>query len=52
MDPSDPSATDAARSGGENGDLRLIRLGWAPTDAEPLPASPRRPLGDVIEWVR
>ncbi len=30
----------------------LIRLGWAPTDAEPLPASPRRPLGDVIEWVR
>jgi len=24
----------------------LVRVGWAPVDAEPLPATPRRPVGD------
>jgi nitroreductase len=28
----------------------LLRIGWAPPDAEPLPATPRRPLSDVVEW--
>jgi nitroreductase len=28
----------------------LLRIGWAPVDAEPLPATPRRPLSDVVTW--
>lgn len=27
----------------------LLRIGWAPVDAEPLPSTPRRPLEDVVE---
>lgn len=26
----------------------LLRIGWAPVNADPLPATPRRPLGDVV----
>lgn len=26
----------------------LLRIGWAPVDAEPLPATPRRPLKDMV----
>jgi nitroreductase len=29
----------------------LLRLGWAPVDADPLPSPPRRPLADVCEWL-
>jgi hypothetical protein len=29
----------------------LLRVGWAPVNAEPLPATPRRPLLDVVEYV-
>jgi hypothetical protein len=29
----------------------LLRVGWAPVNAEPLPATPRRPLEDVVEYV-
>jgi nitroreductase len=29
----------------------LLRIGWAPVSADPLPATPRRPLEDVIEWL-
>ncbi len=29
----------------------LVRVGWAPVDADPLPATPRRPLGDVVKYV-
>jgi nitroreductase len=28
----------------------LLRIGWAPADADPLPATPRRPLSDVVTW--
>jgi nitroreductase len=28
----------------------LMRVGWPPVDAEPLPSAPRRPLGDVCQW--
>lgn len=28
----------------------LLRVGWAPVNAEPLPSTPRRPLSDVAEW--
>lgn len=30
----------------------LLRVGWAAVDAEPLPATPRRPLPDVAEGLR
>ncbi len=26
----------------------LLRIGWAPVNADPLPATPRRPLGEVV----
>jgi nitroreductase len=29
----------------------LLRIGWAPVNADPLPATPRRPLADVVEWL-
>lgn len=28
----------------------LLRVGWAPINADPLPATPRRPLVHVVEW--
>ena len=27
----------------------LLRIGWAPANADPLPATPRLPLGEVVE---
>ncbi|AKN17833.1 hypothetical protein MHAE_07129 [Mycobacterium haemophilum DSM 44634] len=27
----------------------LLRIGWAPVNADPLPSTPRRPLADVVE---
>ncbi len=29
----------------------LLRIGWAPVNADPLPSTPRRPLGDVVDWL-
>lgn len=29
----------------------LLRIGWPPVDADPLPSPPRRPLEDVSEWL-
>jgi nitroreductase len=29
----------------------LLRLGWAPVDTDPLPATPRRSLHDVVEYL-
>jgi hypothetical protein len=29
----------------------LLRIGWPPVDADPLPSAPRRPLADVSEWL-
>ena len=29
----------------------LMRVGWAPVHAEPLPLTPRRPLSDVAQWL-
>ena len=28
----------------------LLRVGWAPVNADPLPATPRRPLSEVVDW--
>lgn len=29
----------------------LLRVGWAPINADPLPATPRRALDDTVEWL-
>lgn len=29
----------------------LLRVGWAPVNADPLPSTPRRPLSDVVDWL-
>jgi nitroreductase len=29
----------------------LLRLGWPPVGADPLPSTPRRPLADVCQWL-
>lgn len=29
----------------------IVRIGWAPVDAEPVPATPRRPVQDVANWL-
>jgi nitroreductase len=29
----------------------LLRVGWAAINADPLPATPRRPLPDVVDWL-
>ena len=29
----------------------MVRVGWAALNADPLPATPRRPLSDVAEWL-
>ncbi|MDT7765151.1 MAG: hypothetical protein QOC63_4571, partial [Mycobacterium sp.] len=34
--------------GGEQFPQMLLRIGWAPVNADPLPATPRRPLSDIV----
>ncbi len=29
----------------------LLRVGWAPINADPLPSKPRRELTDIVEWM-
>jgi nitroreductase len=29
----------------------LLRIGWAPVNADPLPSTPRRPLAEVAAWL-
>lgn len=29
----------------------LLRVGWAPINADPLPSTPRRELSDFVEWL-
>ena len=44
---------EAVRSdifGDSNYAQMLLRVGWAPINADPLPATPRRDLGDFVEW--
>lgn len=28
----------------------LLRVGWAPVNADPLPSTPRREVNDIVEW--
>ena len=48
-----PETREALRADvfGSSGHLQmLVRVGWAPVDAEPLPATARRPLGEVADF--
>jgi hypothetical protein len=29
----------------------LLRVGWAPVNADALPATPRRPLNEIVEYL-
>jgi nitroreductase len=29
----------------------LLRIGWAPVNADPLPSTPRRPFNEVVHWM-
>jgi nitroreductase len=29
----------------------LLRVGWAPINADPLPPTPRREFTDFVEWI-
>ena len=49
-----PSTREAVRAdvfGTSGYPQMLMRFGWAPPNAEPLPATPRRPLVDVADWL-
>ena len=44
---------DAVRSdvfGTDGYPQMLLRVGWAPINADPLPPTPRRTLSRVVEW--
>ncbi len=46
------STREAVRSLALDGDgfpQMLLRVGWAPLNADPLPATPRRPLAEVVQ---
>jgi hypothetical protein len=36
--------------GGSDYPQMLLRVGWAPINADPLPATPRRELSEFVEW--
>jgi nitroreductase len=45
---------EAVRSdvfGGSSYPQMLLRVGWAPINADPLPSTPRRELADFVEWM-
>ena len=47
-----PGTRDTVRSLALDGDgfpQMLLRIGWAPLNADPLPATPRRPLSEVVQ---
>ncbi|AIL30024.1 MULTISPECIES: Acg family FMN-binding oxidoreductase [Mycobacteriaceae] len=53
----EPLEIDATRSAvrddvfGDHGHPQmLLRIGWAPVNADPLPATPRMPTSTVVEW--
>ncbi len=50
-----PETRDAVRDelwGAKGHPQMLLRLGWAPDSAAPLPPTPRRALSDVVQWSR
>lgn len=53
-EPLEITATrDAIRSdvfGASGYPQMLLRVGWAPVNADPLPSTPRREVNDIVEW--
>ena len=48
-----PATRDAVRDDvfGDYGfPQMLLRIGWAPVNADPLPSTPRMPLSAVVDW--
>lgn len=54
-EPLEIAATREAVRAAEFGDgghpQMLLRVGWAPINADPLPPTPRRRLADTVDWV-
>ena len=49
-----PDTREAVRTdvfGGSGFPQMIVRMGWAAVNADPLPASPRRPLPEVANWL-
>lgn len=49
-----PPTREAVRAdvfGGNGHPQMVVRMGWAPFNAEPLPDTPRRPVSDVTDWL-
>ena len=49
-----PSTREAIRADvfGDSGyPQMMVRVGWAAVGADPLPATPRRPLPEVVDWL-
>jgi nitroreductase len=49
-----PDTREAVRAdvfGGSGYPQMMLRVGWAAVNAEPLPATPRRPLPEVAHWL-
>lgn len=49
-----PGTREAVRAdvfGSDGYPQMLVRVGWAAADADPLPATPRRPLPEVADWL-
>lgn len=47
-----PETRDMVRQnvlGGDSFPQMLLRIGWAPINADPLPATPRRPMAEMVE---
>lgn len=49
--PGTRAAVQADIFGDSNYPQMLLRVGWAPINADPLPATPRRDLADFVEWM-
>lgn len=48
-----PETRDAIRAdvfGASGYPQMLLRMGWAPVNADPLPSTPRRELAQVVQW--
>ncbi len=49
--PGTRAAVQSDIFGDSNYPQMLLRVGWAPINADPLPATPRRELSDFVEWM-
>ncbi|OBG60509.1 MULTISPECIES: NAD(P)H nitroreductase [unclassified Mycobacterium] len=49
--PDTRAAVQSDIFGDSNYPQMLLRVGWAPINADPLPATPRRELSEFVEWM-